>query len=227
MPRIARVESGGWVQHVLNRGNGRMPLFEKPGDYRAFLGLLAEAAGRFPGVRLCGWCLMPNHWHLVPWPTDEGELGRFMHWLTNAHVRRWRQHWHTVGQGHVYQGRYKAFPVQDDGYYLTLMRYVEANARRAGLADRAEDWPWSSLRADGLATPGGRPVLSAGPLDRPPGWLDVVNEPLADARLTALRTSVARGRPFGADGWVAEAADRLGLSFTLRDRGRPRKAEVR
>ncbi len=227
MPRIARAASGGVVQHVLNRGNGRMALFEKPADYRAFTALLAEAVDRFPGVRLCGWCLMPNHWHLVPWPSADGELPRFMHWLANAHVRRWRQHWHSVGQGHVYQGRYKAFPVQDDGHYLTLLRYVEANARRADLAGRAADWPWSSLRAAGLTTPGGRPLLSPGPLDRPPGWAAAVDEPLAEPTLAAARASVARGRPFGDADWVRHTADRLGLAFTLRGRGRPRLAVQR
>ncbi len=221
MPRIGRAPSGGVVQHVLNRGNGRMALFQKPGDYAAFTALLAEAAGRFPGVRLCGWCLMPNHWHLVPWPTADGELPRFMHWLSNAHVRRWRQHWHTVGGGHVYQGRYKGFPVQDDPHYLTLLRYVEANPVHAGLVARAQDWPWSSLRADGLVTRGGRPVLSPGPLDRPSGWLGAVNEPLPGPTLASVRTSVARGRPFGSDAWVRDTAGRLGLGFTPRGRGRP------
>ena len=222
MPRIARVACGDLVQHVINRGNNRAALFGEAGDYDAFVDLLGEALDRVPGVRLCGWCLMPNHWHLVPWPAAEGELSRFMHWLTNAHVRRWRRHRHSVGEGHVYQGRFKAFPVQDDGHYLTLLRYVEANALRAGLAARAEAWPWSSLSRVG--TRQGRRLLSPGPLDRPAGWLDVVNEPLAGPALADVRRSVVRGRPYGSADWVAEAADRLGLGFTLRDRGRPRKA---
>jgi hypothetical protein len=62
-------KAGGIVQHVLNRGNGRMKLFNKKADYQAFVDLLGEALDRVPGVSLLGWCLMPNHWHLVPLPT--------------------------------------------------------------------------------------------------------------------------------------------------------------
>src|SRR3954468_2853359 len=145
MPRIARVAVGGIIQHVLNRGNGRMKLFHKDADYAAFVNLLADAAERVPGVRLLAYCLMPNHWHLVLWPRQRGELSKYMAWLSNTHVRRWRQHWHSVGQGHVYQGRYKSFLVQDKAYFLALARYVEANPRRAKLVHRAQDWAWSSL----------------------------------------------------------------------------------
>src|SRR5258706_11434468 len=140
MPRIARVVCGGMVQHVLNRGNGRMRLFHKPADYDAFANLLADAAERVPGVRLLAYCLMPNHWHLVLHPKGDGELSSYMRWLSNTHVRRWRQHSHSVGQGDVYQGRYKSFPVQEDAYLARLLRYVESNALRAGLFRRAELW---------------------------------------------------------------------------------------
>jgi putative transposase len=105
MPRIARVAAGDVVQHALNRGNGRVRLFRKPGDYAAFVDLLGAALDRTPGVRLLGWWFMPNHWHGVLWPAEDGELSTFMRWLANTHVRRWRQHDHSVGQGHVYQGR--------------------------------------------------------------------------------------------------------------------------
>ena len=110
MPRIARVASGGVVQHVLNRGNGRLRLFRKPGDYRAFVDLLGEALDRAPGVRMLGWCLMPNHWHLVTWPTDDGDLSAFMRWLANTHVRRWRGHGHSVGQGARVPGAVQELP---------------------------------------------------------------------------------------------------------------------
>ena len=250
MPRIARVAPGGVVQHVLNRGNGRMRLFRKPADYGAFAALLAEAQGRAPAVGLLGWCLMPNHWHLVLRPRAAGQLSAFMRWLCNTHVRRWRQHWHTVGQGHVYQGRFKNFPVQSDRHLLTVLRYVESNPLRAGLVRRAQDWRWSSLRAacgdddEDAAGPGTEratrdatpnptttrdvrpfPRLSEPPLPRPRGWLDLVNQPPLADRLAALRQSVTRGRPFGDPAWTARTADRLGLAFTLRPRGRPRKQE--
>ena len=209
------------VQHVLNRGNGRMKLFHKPADYDAFLNLLADAAERVPGVRLLGYCLMPNHWHLVLWPREEGELSAYMRWLANTHVRRWRQQAHSVGQGHVYQGRFKSFPVQDDRHYLTLLRYVEANPPRAKLVRQAERWRWSSLGA--AKSPDGRRLLSAGPLPRPRDWAGIVNEPLNEEHLALARESVKRGRPFGEAAWVKRTAERLGLGFTIRERGRPKK----
>ncbi|MGA3068411.1 MAG: transposase [Tepidisphaeraceae bacterium] len=225
MPRIARIAVGGMVQHVLNRGNGRMRLFQKPGDYAAFVDLMADAAERVAGVRVLGYCVMPNHWHLVLWPRRDGELSAYMRWLSNTHVRRWRQYWHTVGQGHVYQGRFKSFPVQSDRHLLTLLRYVEANPLRAGLVKRAEDWRWSSLRGD--RSPDGRALLTPWPVAKPKEWVEIVNEPMGKEQLSAARDSTRRGRPFGSAIWVKQTAERLGLGFTLRPRGRPRKIEKR
>jgi putative transposase len=222
MPRVARNAPGGLVYHVLNRGNDRRQIFHKRGDARAFLRLLGEAKRQVPGVRVLGLCLMSNHWHLALWPRCDGELSAFMAWLCNAHVRRYRQHYHTAGQGHLYQGRFKSFPVQDDRIHLPLMlRYVESNALRAGLVERSQDWPWSSLhhflRGDPMR------LLDPWPIDRPADWVRIVNAPLTQTQLSDMRTSVMRGRPLGAGEWVTRAADAMGLRFTLRGRGRPRK----
>jgi putative transposase len=223
MPRTARRAPGGLVYHVLNRGNDRKQIFHKHGDARAFLQLLKEAKRRFPGMRVLAFCLMNNHWHPALWPTDDGDLSAFMAWLSNAHVRRYRQHYHTAGDGHLYQGRFKSFPVMDgDAHHLLLMlRYVEGNALRAGLVSRAEDWRWSSLHhwlhGDPLA------LLDEWPAARPHDWVEIVNEALREAELERVWTSVTRGRPFGPEDWVQRIAGALGLDFTLRQRGRPRK----
>ena len=118
MPRTARQAPGGIVYHVLNRGVGCMRLFDKDGDYEAFERVIEETLALRP-MRLCAYCLMPNHWHLVLWPRHDGELAAFMQRLTITHVRRWLEHRHRVGMGHIYQGRYKSFPVQSDVHYLT------------------------------------------------------------------------------------------------------------
>ena len=224
MPRIPRVSVGGMVHHVLNRGNGRMKLFHKPQDYQAFVDLLGEALDRVPGMRLCGYCLMPNHWHLALWPREDNELSAFMRWLSNTHVRRWRQHWHSVGQGHVYQGRYKSFLVEDDRHYLMLLRYIEANPLRATMVDRAQDWRFGSLVA--TSTSKGRRLLDEGPLNRPRRWLGHVNEPIDRPELAAIRQCVVRGRPYGTDTWTKRITKKLGLESTMRSRGRPKRAEV-
>ena len=142
MPRTARAAAGNWCYHVLNRGNGRAEVFHKDDDYAAFLALLPPACERLP-MRILGWCLMPNHFHLVLWTHEDGDLGRWMQWLLTSHVRRYRRHY--GGSGHVWQGRFKAFPIQQDEHLLTVLRYVERNPLRANLVKRAEAWRWSSL----------------------------------------------------------------------------------
>jgi len=230
MPRTARNALGGIVYHVLNRGINRQDLFDKPEDYDAFVGVLAETL-EVVRMRLLSYCLMPNHWHLVLWPYKDGDLGRFMQRLTVTHVRRWREHRRSVGEGHLYQGTYKSFPVQEDFHFLTLCRYVERNALRAKLVKpgHAQDWRWSS--AWQRATTGGRSAGDANlpelqgewPVDRPQRWIQILNRPQTQAELDAIAVSLKRGRPLGDEAWTKRTVKRLGLESTLRPRGRPRK----
>ena len=121
-----------------------MPIFTKDHDFIAFETVLAEAVAR-TGTRLLSYCLMRNHWQLVVWPQEDNELSRFVDWLTLTHTQRWHAHRRSTGSDHLYQGRFKSFPVQDDDHFLTLCRYVERYALRVKLVKRAEDWRWSSL----------------------------------------------------------------------------------
>ena len=223
MPRVARVAPGGVIFHVLNRANARSRIFEGDLDSQALEHVMAETAQRVP-VRILAYCIMPNHWHMVLWPRGDGELGSFVQRLTTTHVRRWHLYRHSVGSGHLYQGTYKSFPIQEDEHFLAVCRYVEQNPLRAGLVERAEDWQWSSL---GLRTvvraEGG--LLSEWPVPRPPDWLTFVNQALTAKELEALRLSAQRGRPYGSESWQTKAASHLGLESTLRSRGRPRKEQ--
>ncbi len=168
-------------------------------------------------MRLLAYCLMPNHFHLVVWPRADGDLSRWMQWLLTAHVRR--HHRRHATSGHVWQGRFRACPIQQDEHLLTVLRYVERNPLRARLVRQAERWPWSSL-----ATRPDRPVpLTAWPLDRPRQWLRRVNAAETAAELADVRRCVQRGTPIGEQSWALRAAARLGLESTLRPRGRPRK----
>jgi putative transposase len=219
MPRRLRHAAGGYVYHVLNRAVDRAPLFHKDGDYRAFLRVLSEAQD-WVAVPLLAYCVMPNHWHLVVWPQQDGDLSEYLRWLTVTHTQRWHAHYHSSGTGPLYQGRFKSFPVAEDEHYLTVMRYVERNALRAGLVAQAQAWPWGSLwrrqQAEG-------PALAAGPVPLPSNWPEVVNAAQTEAELAALRQAVTRGRPFGAEGWVRSTAEVLGLQSSLRPLGRPRR----
>ena len=225
MPRGRRVALGGYVYHVLNRGVGRRRLFDKPADYAAFEELLEETLVSRP-MRVCGYCLMPNHWHLVLWPEKDGQLAAFMQRLTITHVTRWQQHRHKVGEGHLYQGRFKSFPVASDEHFYQLLRYVERNALRALLADKAEAWRWGSLWRRTQGTPEQQALLSAWPLAKPRDWTRHVNVLQHEAEVQAIRNCVRRGQPFGSDAWVRTTAERLGLQATLRARGRPRHIDT-
>jgi REP-associated tyrosine transposase len=218
MPRTARASAAGICYHVLNRGNGRAEVFHKEGDYAAFVDLLAAANERLP-LRILGYVLMPNHFHLVLWPRAAGDLSRWMQWLLTSHVRRYHRHYHS--SGHVWQGRFKAFPIEQDKHLITVLRYVERNPLRANLVERAEDWTWSSLA---WREKGKRPaMLAKWPVTCPRNWIEHVNTPQTEAELQALQRSVDRGSPFGNDRWQRRVANRLGLESTLRPRGRPRK----
>ena len=220
MPRTARSIEAGLVYHVLNRGNARMRIFEDPADYETFELVLAAGLQRQP-VELFTYCLMPNHWHLVVRPQTDEALGELMRWVGVTHVRRHHLRYPRRGGGHLYQGRFKSFPVQDDYHFLRVCRYVEANAARAKLVSRAEQWRWGGLhrrqqRKTDLP-------LAEWPADRPRHWQALVNETMEKPELAAFRLCVQRGRPYGALDWVTATAARLGLGFTLRSVGRPPK----
>ena len=176
-------------------------------------------------MRICSYLLMPDPWHFVLWPEEDGDLAAFMQRLTVTHVVRWQQHRRRVGGGHVYQGRFKSFPVETDDHYYQVARYVERNALRTGMVARAEDWQWSSLWRREHGTPDQRRWLSRWPVAQPRNWVERVNQPQTEAELESLRRCVARGQPFGSSGWIEQTAKRLGLESTLRMRGRPKKSE--
>jgi len=210
------------IFHVLNRGNGRQSIFEDNGDYAALERVMWETVLLAP-MRILAWCAMPNHWHMVLWPKEDGQLARFLQRLTLTHVRRWHEHRHSTGQGHLYQERYKSFPIQQDEHFLWVIRYVERNALRAGLVSRAEQWRWSSLWHRVSRTELAGQILSEWPVDAPRDYVVWVNEAQTDAELSAIRACVARGRPYGQEFWQLRTAERLGLQSTFRDRGRPHK----
>jgi len=225
MPRPPRNAIGGHIYHVLNRATAGLRLFRSHGDYEAFERVLAEAHEKVH-MRMLAYCVMPNHWHFVLWPRADSDLSQFMHWLTTTHTTRWHTAHQTIGKGHVYQGRFKSFPVQSDNYYLTVCRYVERNALRAGLVDRAESWQWGSLWRRTFGDAEAKAMLSNGPMPRPRGWKTLVNSPQSEKEEEALRHCLLRGCPYGGETWVRRTARKLGLEATLRPPGRPLKDQT-
>lgn len=220
MPLRSGRGTAGVPFHVVNRAARRLELFESDADYRAFLFCLVGSLERV-NVRLLSYCLMPNHFHLVAMPVIDGQLSSFMKHLLSTHGQRWRSFRKTTGEGAVYQGRFRAFPIQTDEHFYAVCRYVERNALRAGLVARAEDWPWCSLSQ---ATGGASPVpLAEWPIPRPLDWLERVNADQPPKELEVLRLSTKTERPFGGQEWSGAIAATQGVAHKLRGRGRPEK----
>ena len=168
-------------------------------------------------------------------PDEDGGMGRFLRWITLTHTQRYHAHHKTTGYGHVYQGRFKSFPVQDDAHFYVVCRYVERNALTANLVEKAEDYRWGSLH-NWLGSES--PIeLSRWPLRRLPNWTRRVNQrtrrvnqrtrrvnqPVSKKEKEAITRSINRGVPYGSEQWTASTVKRLGLESTTRPRGRPKK----
>ena len=222
MGRVPRVDVGNTVYHVLNRANFRSQIFSKDEEYREFLDILKEASELAP-MRILAYCLMPNHWHLVLYPQNDGELSKFLHRATLTHTQRYHSKTKTIGYGHIYQGRYKSIPVQKDEYFLTLVRYVERNAKRAGLVKNAEDWKWSSISARLRGNDKQKKLLSPWPVEEPDDYRFWVNQSESKEEIENIRYAIKRSRPYGSEQWVNNAVKKFGLEGSIRDPWRPRK----
>ncbi len=193
MPRRARSIVAGGCYHVINRGNNRATVFHDAAEYAAFIGLLSDAQERTP-IELFAACLMPNHFHLVVRPDGRHDIGRWIHWLLTTHSHRYHLRHETTGR--VWQGPYKAFPIEQDGHLLTVLRYVERNAARAGLVTRSRDWHWGSAAWRHAPHHLNR-LLTQAPVKLPSNWDDFLDEPRSsqEVRGTAgLRQSPATVR---------------------------------
>ncbi len=218
MARTIRASRGGIIYHVLNRGNGKQKVFHDSEDYRVFLKGV-ESSGINVPMRILSYCLMPNHFHLVLWPKRDGDLSRWMQRLMSKQIGFYRAKYSSVG--HIWQGRFKAFPCQNGHHLLRVIRYVERNALQANLVSRAEDWKWSSAywrpRSNG-------PVkLTKPPVFHSSNWFEYLNQPQPEDELKLLRECVNKDRPWGSKRWVEVTAEELGLSSSFRNRGRPLK----
>jgi putative transposase len=213
MGRPQRGQSSSYAYHVLNRGNGNATVFHKEEDYRAFLDLLAAAKSKFT-VSVFAFCLMPNHFHIIVQPRVDEGLSLFMQWWQTNYARH--HHHHYRSHGHLWQGRFRSFPIQEDDHFLSVLRYVLHNPVRAHLVSRPEWWPWSSIQHRALVDPW--------PVEQPPDWVWRLGTPLGGDELTCIRRCVNRQAPFGTADWQVRTANILQLTSTLRPPGRPPKS---
>ena len=217
-----RVTVGDVVYHVINRSNGRVTIFQDDSEYKHFESLLLEGV-ELTGMRILSYCIMPNHWHLVLHPKQDGDMSEFMRWVTTTHVRQRRVMTKTVGEGHLYQGTYKSFPVEEDKHLHDLIRYVEQNPLRAKLTKKAEDWQWSSLYRRLRNTSADEKLLPSLPTTLPTTYLDSVNTLFHKKNLESIRHSINKGTPYGSSSWVDHMVDEYKMHSTVRSTGRPRQ----
>jgi len=188
MPRAARQLVDGGIYHLINRGNGQQQVFHKDGDYQAFAMLFADMSKRH-AVEVLAWCLMSNHYHLVVRPKIAAQLSSGMQWFQTTHVRRYHRHYGS--SGHLWQGRFKSFAIDDSVQLLAVIRYVEANPVRAGMVASASDWPWSSHQercragtgSAGACPSGSGNLLSPLPIDLPEPWTAYVDTPMTESEV--------------------------------------------
>jgi putative transposase len=215
MARLARIVLPGIPHHVTQRGNGRAQTFFSDADYRHYRDLLVDQCGQHD-VTILGWCLMPNHVHLILTPSDEdalrGALSR-VHRMYAGYI-----HAREKRTGHFWQGRFGCVAMDED-HLVAAMAYVALNPVRAKLVKKAEDWPWSSVHAYCLAKKGdgvtdvkaAEPYLEAAK--------QIIKAGEEDARFKTLRQSETIGRPIGDDDFLRQAEKQVGRAIKSGKRG--------
>lgn len=220
MPRVARFVVPGLPHHVTQRGNRRHQTFFCDADYRLYLHLLRDACAK-AGTAVWGWCLMPNHVHLILVPARPDGLAEALrgpHWAYASHVNG-RENW----RGHLWQSRFASVPM-DEPHLHVCLRYVELNPIRAGLVARPEEWPWSSARAHlGRGEDG---LTELAPMhERVEDWRAFLAAGLNEAELDTIRAAERNCRPLGGPAFLDRVAALLGRDPRPSRRGRPRRPQ--
>ncbi len=223
MPRAQRVDIADYNYHVINRASARLTLFESKEDYGIFEAVLVEALEKYD-MGLIAYCCMPNHFHLILKPKNNGDLSKFMYWFSMTLTLRWHAIKKTIGSGHIFQGRYKSFLIQDDAHLLTVMRYVERNPLRAKLVSDINKWKYSSFYRRLHGSVKQKKLLSKPDTTLPKNYVSFVQTPLTPADLKSVRLSVNKSVPYGKEVWRDAMVDRFKLQATMREKGRPKKS---
>lgn len=219
MARLARVVIPGLPHHVTQRGNGRAKTFFSDADYRLYRDLLVEHC-RAADVDIWGWCLMPNHVHLILTPADPDGLRRALSKVHRTYAGA--IHARQKKTGHFWQGRFGAVAMDED-HLMAAMRYVGMNPVRARLVRQAADWPWSSARA--LLTGEADGVANLAPLQSrlpsPDGLFNLTEFDLG--AFERLRRAESIGRPVGSDAFLDRLSEATARTLKPRKRGPPAK----
>jgi len=214
MARLARLVVPGLPHHVTQRGNRRQQTFFNDADYGAYLELMSDWC-RAKGVQIWGYCLMPNHTHLIAVPSSPDGLRWAIGEAHRRYTRRinFREKW----WGYLWQGRFASF-VMDEPYLLAAARYVELNPVRAGLVPSAQQWPWSSARAH-LAGRDDRLVKVAPLLAMIADWNAFLQSAVPEEELRQIRRHGRTGRPLGDETFLGRLEGLVGRVLKPQKRG--------
>jgi putative transposase len=225
MARLPRLTVPGYPHHIIQRGNNRQPIFSSSADYEMLLTVLDEHA-RKAGVAVHAYVLMSNHFHLLASPDTAEGIPEMMQSVGRRYVRYFNQS--QARTGTLWEGRYRSTLIQAERYLLACMVYIDLNPVRAGIAEAAGDYPWSSYahyvgrRSDRLVTP--HPIyweLGNTPFAREAAYATLVSAGISPAQQAALTDSVLRGWALGEPDYVADLQRRTARRVTIARAGRP------
>jgi putative transposase len=227
MPRQPRIDLPHIPQHVVQRGNDRRPCFFQAIDHLRYLDELRDCSRRV-GCAVHAYVLMTNHVHLLVTPSEPGQVGAVMQALGRRYVRYVNDRYHRTGT--LWEGRYKACPVDSETYLLRCYRYIELNPVRAAMVSAPGDYRWSShaFNAHGAHDPLLQPhpaylALGAEPRARQQAYRQLVREALTPDDLDAIRLRLQRQHALGPDRFRRAIEAQLSRPAGPARIGRPRK----
>ena len=215
MARASRIDVGNEVYHCMNRGVGKRKIFFYDRDYRLFEKTLEDAV-ELTNMRILAYCVMPNHFHFVLYPLNDGDLSLFMKYFTATYTQRMRTMTHTVGEGAVFQSRYKSFIVQTNDYLLTVLRYVERNPLTADIVDNILKWKYSSLYRRYNGTDKQKKILTPWMIDEPTNYRDLLIQELSPKETTQIELSENKAVPYGDEEYVLDTVEKYDIQSVLK-----------
>jgi len=227
MPRKARILVPNCPHHIVQRGHNRKALFVSDEDKQYYLSNLKEWKKNLQ-VKLLAWCLMTNHIHLIVEPAEDAstlsELMKRINGRQTAYINRLEGR-----SGSLWEGRFKASPIQSENYLLRCYRYVELNPVQAGMVSLPEEYCWSSYqsRQNGLngTMLDGHPVFLSLGIDhesRVKHYQAFVRQGISVSEAHFIKGSIKRNQLTGNDRFIDEIEQRVGFRVERRNPGRPR-----
>lgn len=230
MARQPRYFVEGQAQHIIQRGNNRVPIFAADRDYGFYLECLQDAAERNE-LSIHAYVLMTNHVHLLATPQTELSIGKTLQSLGRRYVHYFNYSYGRTGT--LWEGRYRATLIDSERYLLTCMRYIELNPVRARIATHPSDYPWSSYAANALGMEDSlvephllHRRLARSPEARQAAYRQLFRAAIGDVDLEAIREATNTGWALGNDRFREEIEAVSGRRAAPKSRGRPKRSNA-